>query len=230
MTSPVSDITMSATLLLSPASLSSNPTHLENLLKTKYDRSFTDIQMLDRVALSLAPLPHQKYTTVVILSDPNLPPNAQEKIGQAVYEKIFETLIPGGKLISDLYNFGKEGSSSRLELILAGFVAEEEAVGGGVILRKPAAAPVAISLLRRKKDAAAPLTNGKQTAGTAINGPNGTSPAASAAPVASTNPTAIRGVGFIDFSDDLGDDDELIDEDTLLDDSDLVTSVQQRKF
>ena len=46
---------------------------------------------------------------------------------------------------------------------------------------------------------------------------------------------APAGVGFVDFSDDLGQpevdsDDELIDEDTLLDEDDLKRHVKIRKY
>src|SRR5437762_4457142 len=56
------------TLLLSPPSISSHPEVLSAVV-TNYDRSVTDLQMLDRLSLGLVTLPEATFDLVLILTD-----------------------------------------------------------------------------------------------------------------------------------------------------------------
>ncbi|KAI5803483.1 cytokine-induced anti-apoptosis inhibitor 1, Fe-S biogenesis-domain-containing protein [Peziza echinospora] len=229
------------TLLLCPPSLSSNPTHLESLLATKYPRASTDIQMLDRLSIpGLVALPQSAYTTAVLLSNPTTP-HTRSSIDKVSAEKVFGALAPGGKFVTEEKEFGAEGRQERLELLIGGFLVEEDAAEGTRYFQKPAyasngsAAPVML-LRKRKQQPQQGGENGASTTTTTItNGAAASAevkPAASIAlqksqPVVAAVPAKPNGVGFIDFSDDLGDDDdELIDEDTLLDDA-LSIAIQQ---
>lgn len=211
------------TLLLSPPSLSSHPEKL-NLVTAAHDRSFTDIQMLDRLSLSLVSLPESTYDVILILLDADdTRAESQKLLNRDVLSRIAAALKPGGRLKSQDGEFASSDSTERREAILAGLIIEEN----GMV--KPSHETTQSVPLRfgKKGDvgvASAARANGTDTVPLNVNGKRGNEFPSAGQPA---------GVGFIDFSDDFDapaeeSDDELIDENTLLDDEDLSRPIVQR--
>ncbi|PTB68079.1 DUF689-domain-containing protein [Trichoderma citrinoviride] len=190
------------TLLLAPPSLASHPSALTSVV-SQYDRSVTDLQMIDRLSAGLVKLPPATYDLVLVLADASsslhetLPLLTRNILGP-----LAESLKPKGRLQSqDGSDLGQNAALAK-EAVLAGLVASNGGFdkpdygdGEGVVSLKLGS--------RKKKAEAAP----------AVQKVEEVKPAAAPA-----------GVGFIDFSDDLDadyDDDELIDEDTLMTEDDL---------
>ncbi|MCJ1471105.1 electron carrier [Pseudocyphellaria aurata] len=212
------------TLLLSPPSLSSHPEKLNNIL-TLHDRSTTDIQMLDRLSLSLVSLPQSTYDMVLILLDAdNTRTESKSLLTHDVLLQIVKALKPGGRLQSQDDKFAVQGSDERREGIFAGLIVDARG------LLKPNHDPTQSVPLRfgnnKNKGGAAASTSAAGTGAVSLNlngkrknGPPGLA--------------QLAGVGFVDFSDDSGSasesdgSDELIDEDTLLGDEDLSRPVIQ---
>ena len=216
-------------LLLSPPSLSSHPEKLDNVLAA-HDRSATDIQMLDRLSLSLVTLPPTTYDLIMILMDDDSTRAESKKLLNVdLLSRIVKSLKPGGRIQSQDGMFGIEDEEERREAIFAGLMIE------GNDLVKPnqeATQSVPLRFGKKKNEGgAAAVTSAAGTGAVTLNlngkRKNG--------PPDSTQPA---GVGFVDFSDDFGapevddddDDDELIDEDTLLDEEDLKRPVVQREL
>ena len=215
------------TLLLSPPSLASHPEKLDKVLAA-HDRNATDIQMLDRLSLSLVSLPDSTFDIIVILMDPdNTRAESQKLLSSELLSRIVRSLKPGGRLQSQDNGFGTiEDSDERREAIFAGLILQDNK------LVKPdysSTQSVPLRLGKKKTDGGdMAMTRAVGTGAVTLNlngkrkngPPNATQPA---------------GVGFVDFSDDFGapeedeDDDDLIDEDTLLSDEDLSRPVVQRK-
>lgn len=215
------------TLLLSPASLSSHPEKLNNVLEA-HDRNATDIQMLDRLSLSLVSLPDSTYDTIIILSDIDATRSeSQNPIDRNVLAKIVKALKPGGRLRSQDGAFARTEGVERTEAILAGLMVE--GTDGMVKPNYEATQSVPLRFGRKKNEGAATaLTSAAGTGAVTLNlnGKRKNGPAVNTQP---------NGVGFVDFSDDFDapieeDDDELIDEDTLLDEGDLSRPIIQRMF
>ena len=211
-------------LLLSPPSLSSYPDKLNNVLAA-HDRNTTDIQMLDRLSLSLASLPEATYDLILVLTDAdNTRTESKKLLNSDVLSRIVQSLKPGGRLQSQDGNFATDDAEERREAIFAGLLVD------GDDMVKPdhtATQSVPLRLGKNKSNGGAAMTSAVGTGAVSLNlngkRENG--------PPASTQPA---GVGYVDFSDDLGtpevdDDDDLIDEDTLLDEEDLKRPVVQRK-
>ena len=225
---PSSNGRLPRTLLLSPPSLAAMPERLDAVLEA-HDRSATDIQMLDRLALGLVSLPPTTYDSVIILSDAdNTRSQSQRAIDRSVFGIITASLKPGGTLRSQDNTFAiVEDTEERREVILAGLVFDN-----GVVKKPASEASASVPLRFGKNKAQGGPTSTTVAAGTGapsldLNG-NGKRTNGDAAPT---------GVGFVDFSDDFDDpmaevdsDDELIDEDTLLDESDLIRPIIQRKL
>ncbi len=204
------------TLLLSPPSLAARPDALNAILAER-DRASTDLQMLDRLQMGLVQLPESAYRSVLILDDPD-GSTSHQLLAREVLDRVFKALAPGGRLVSrDTTSEEQIDSQERREAILAGFVED----GSAGLIKPKEEAIKSVPLRFGKKSstpAAAPLTpniNGKRKSG-AYEAP------------------APAGVGFVDFSDDLGqpvdDDEDLIDEDTLLDEEDLARPITQRRL
>ena len=213
------------TLLLSPPSISAHPELLDNVLAA-HDRSTTDIQMLDRLSLSLVRLPQSTYDTILVLTDAdNTRHESKKLLSREILSQIVTALKPGGKLQNQDGKFVADDDEEWKEAILAGLVVE------GNDMMKPLHRDTQSVPLHFGKKGAKAATSAVGTGavtlninGKRINGPQQTIQPA--------------GVGFVDFSDDLdvpdeegeGSDDELIDENTLLDDEDMKRPVVQRKL
>ncbi|KAI1004818.1 hypothetical protein K3495_g3398 [Podosphaera aphanis] len=140
----------SRTLLLAPPSIASHETILKDVF-ANYERSTTDLQMLDRLSAGLVSLPASTYDLILILADADssqstsAPPLDRDLLG-----KIFAALQPGGKLQSQNRKVDlAQRSVEHKEAILAGLILE------GKNLVKPlyrAGDTVPLRLLRRKKE------------------------------------------------------------------------------
>ncbi|KAL7816530.1 DUF689 domain-containing protein [Trichoderma aethiopicum] len=188
------------TLLLAPPSLASHPSALTSIV-SQYDRSVTDLQMIDRLSAGLVKLPPATYDLVLVLADASSSLNETlPLLTRNILGPVAESLKPKGRLQSqDGSDLGQDAALAK-EAVLAGLVASN----GG--FDKPdygdGEGVVSLKLGSRKKKTEAPAVQKVEEV-------------KAAAPV---------GVGFIDFSDDLDadyDDDELIDEDTLMTEDDL---------
>jgi hypothetical protein len=213
------------TLLLSPPSLSSHPEKLDNVLAA-HDRNATDIQMLDRLSLSLVSLPSTTYDLVLILTDAdNTRAESKRLLSGDLLLQIVKSLKPGGSIQSQDGMFAVENVDERRDAILAGLIVE-----GKDVLKPDHEATQSVPLRLGKKKSeggAAAVTSAVGTGAISLNlnGKRKNGPPDSIQP---------KGVGFVDFGDDFDEpamddeDDELIDEDTLLDEEDLKRPVIQR--
>lgn len=202
------------TLLLAPPSIASHPSAL-TAISEAYDRSSTDIQMLDRLALGLVSLPSSTYDLVLLLTDADgSRTESQRTFSREVVAKVLQALKPRGKLRSQDGSYPVNGSE-KTEAILAGLVSAAGADG----VEKPAdtgsqSVPLRFGKKSDSNNAGREAINGKRKS---IDQP------ASAAPA---------GVGFIDDLDDLEDDDdeELIDENDILTEEDKQRPVMPREY
>ncbi|KAL7936629.1 cytokine-induced anti-apoptosis inhibitor 1, Fe-S biogenesis domain-containing protein [Trichoderma chlorosporum] len=188
------------TLLLAPPSLASHPSALTNVV-SQYDRSATDLQMIDRLSAGLVKLPSATYDLVLVLADASSSlDEALPLLTRSILGPVAESLKPKGRLQSQDGSDLSQNAALAKEAVLAGLVASAAGFdkpdygdGEGVVSLK----------LRKKKADATP---------------------AKVVEKIEIKPIVPAGVGFIDFSDDLDadyDDDELIDEDTLMTEDDL---------
>ncbi|MCJ1379103.1 electron carrier [Xylographa soralifera] len=235
--------TLPRTLLLAPPSISSRPEKL-NLILEAHNRQTTDIQMLDRLSLSLVQLPPSTYTTIILLTDAdNTRSQSRSLLNGGVLARLIAALRPGGTIRSQDGTFASQAEAAeRQEAILAGLIVSSDGV------TKPDYDTTASVPLRLGKNK---LLNGNTTTTNGHSIPSDSAPtnglASSTSPagtgVVSLNLNGKRangpsGVGFVDFSDDFdapveeeeNSDDELIDEDTLLEESDFIRPVIQRMF
>ena len=217
------------TLLLSPPSLSSHPEKLDRV-RAAHDRNTTDIQMLDRLSLSLVSLPEATYDLILILLDADESrTESQTLLTGDLLSRVIRSLKPGGKINSQDGKYASDNADERREAVLAGLISE-----GNDMIKPDYGATESVPLRFGKKKnegGAAAVTNAVGTGAVThnINGKRKNGPADATQPA---------GVGFVDFSDDFGtpevdeddDDDELIDEDTLLDEEDMKRPVIQRKI
>ena len=214
------------TLLLSPPSLSAHPERLDSV-RVAHDRNATDIQMLDRLSLNLVTLPESTYDLIIILTDADdTRSESKTLLDSDLLLRIVKSLKPGGNLRSQDGTFATNDAAERREAIFAGLM-----IDGGNVAKPDHDALHSVPLrFGKAKDegGAAAKTSAAGTGAVSLNlnGKRKNGPPGPAEPA---------GVGFVDFSDDLGepegedDDDELIDEDTLLDEEDLKRPVVQRK-
>lgn len=213
------------TLLLSPSSLSSHPEKL-NKFVAGHDRNATDIQMLDRLALSLVTLPDEAYDIVLILLDADgTRTESQQLITASVLSTIVKSLKPGGKLTSQDGKFASTDSAEQREAIFAGLVVNEN---GAFKPSYDATRSVPLYLGKKSGEGAVASTSNAGTGVMSLNltGKRKNGPAGDLTPA---------GVGFVLPGDDLAaagneEDDELIDEDDLLSDEDMKSTVVQRKY
>lgn len=230
----------SRTLILAPPSVASEGS-LTSLLPS-YDRTTTDLQMLDRLSAGLVTLPAAIYDTILLLTSADGARRAE--VATMLSREVFAALVPamkagaqlktqdGGKLFSDDGN----GAVAR-EAVLAGLVEKKEG-GAGVCYEKVEEEEVVVPLRFGKKKAnnvSSEKPKAEVTNGAAVTAHSSAGPAVDKVTVdVGGKPTTLgmvppAGVGF-DFGDDLDDDDELIDEDDLMTDEDFNRPIQMRMF
>ncbi|KAI8672688.1 Fe-S cluster assembly protein DRE2 [Fusarium sp. Ph1] len=197
------------TLLLAPPTLASHSSALSSVL-ADYDRSVTDLQMLDRLSAGLVKLPSSTYDLVLILADASsMLGESLALMNRTVLGPVAEALKPNGRLQSQDGNSLEESTLSK-EAVLAGLVASR----GG--FEKPDygdnEGAVTLKFGLKKKNQPAPLADGSVPLNLKKKKP------------VEVKPVVPAGVGFIDLSDDL-DDDDLIDEDTLMTEEDLLRPI-----
>ncbi|CUS08498.1 unnamed protein product [Tuber aestivum] len=199
--------TNSQALVLCPPAVSSHPDLLEKSLSI-FDKSSTDVQMLDRLSLKVVTLPTSTYSSVLILADPSSN-TASLELEPYVLQCIFNSMLPKATLRSQEETFARVNT---LQFLVAGFMVEKD-VNGSVVLVKPEfTGNASVPLKSRRKQRVDDSSELNSAMLESV-------PTATEAPV-------IRGVGFVLNDDDLEDDDDLIDEDTLLETGDLGTLIQ----
>jgi hypothetical protein len=227
-TVPTSNGNAPRTLLLAPPSIAAHPELLNRVVEA-HDRSHTDIQMLDRLALGLVALPAATYEVILLLTDADgTRTESQKLVDRSIMGKLFEALKANGKLKSQDGRLGLVDGSEKTEGILAGLVIGDDGFrkpdsGGGIVklsFGRKKAETSAVGTGAFNADGSVPLSFGKRK---------------SAEMQTPLQPVQPSGVGFVDFSDDLdelvmGDDDDLIDEDDLLNADDLANPITQREF
>lgn len=227
------------TLLLAPPSIAAHPEALNRVVEA-HDRSHTDIQMLDRLALGLVSLPAATYDIILLLTDADgSSTESQRLVDRNIMTKLFEALKANGKLKSQDGKLGLVDGSEKTEGILAGLIIGDDGFkkpdsggsGGVVQLRfgkkKTKEEANGNGAVVPNADGSVPLNFHRKRKSVDMD-----APAQPVQPAASAQPT---GVGFVDFTDDLdelvmGDEDDLIDEDELLTADDLAHPIIQRKL
>lgn len=196
---PSKPVQAKRTLLLAPPSIATQEDKLRGLFTT-FDRSITDLQMLDRLSAGFVSLPASNYDLVLILTDTDgtRRSEALKLLTRDVYTTLVPSMKPGAKLQTQ---DSALTASESMEAILAGLVQSDTG------FEKPnfeptAAVPLKFGLKKKNKPAQPPVT--------AI-------PTGFAAP-------AINGA----TNHDREDEDELINEDTLLNEEDLTRPIMPR--
>lgn len=191
-----------------------------------FDRSVTDLQMLDRLSAGFVNLPESTYDLVLVLTDADgTRAESTKLLSRNVFARIVRALRTGGVLKTQDGNLGRAAGTELTEAILAGLVVE----GDGMV-KPDDSANDAVPLRLKRKDKSAAVSSAGPAVATATVSVNGKRKSVD---VVQTKPA---GVGFVDFSDDFDDplldddedDDDLIDEDTLLTADDLKGLVNVR--
>jgi anamorsin len=189
----------SRSLLLAPPSIAAHEEKLRQLFTT-FDRSATDLQMLDRLSAGFVSLPLATYDLVLVLTDTDgsRRSEALQLLTRDVYTALVPSMKTGGKL--QFQHGALDGNESR-ETILSGLVG----VGEGIFEKQDDEdAVVPLKLGFGKKNG---VQNGVQNG---LRNGNGLS------------------TKSYDFGDDASDD-ELINEDDLLSEEDMKKTIQLRK-
>ncbi|KAK1141149.1 electron carrier [Aspergillus melleus] len=207
-TKPIVTQNQTRSLLLAPPSIAAHEEKLRDLFTT-FDRTTTDLQMLDRLSAGFVPLPADTYDLVLVLTDANgaRRDEALRLLTRDVYTALVPAMKAGGKL---QLQAGSLGANEGLEAILAGLVEKDGGFEKQVF--QSVAVPLKLGGGKKKaKKETAPATNGASNG--ISNGINGVHSNG----VGFTNGT--NGVGFVDG-------DELIDEDDLLSEDDMKRPLQ----
>ncbi|KAG5980963.1 hypothetical protein E4U55_003444 [Claviceps digitariae] len=107
-------------LLLAPPSVAAHEEKLRDVF-TAFDRSNTDLQMLDRLSAGFVSLPPATYDVVLILSDADGSHGADS--ASLLNRHLFTTLVPAIKTGGTLrFQDGQPGAAESREAILAGLV------------------------------------------------------------------------------------------------------------
>ncbi|KAF2863964.1 DUF689-domain-containing protein [Piedraia hortae CBS 480.64] len=183
------DLKLKRTLILAPPSVAAHPETLGKVAEA-YDRSATDIQMLDRLAMGLVALPAATYDLVLLLT------GVGDVLDRRVMEMVVKSMRPLGKLRC---NEREMQSQERTEAILAGLESDPEE---GMVKPNAVEAQTVKLNFRRKANASAVPANAVEE----VNGArtNRGMPLAQAG--------VPNGVGFDDGEDEL----EIPDEEELL--------------
>jgi len=217
MSAPAAAAGARRTLLLAPPSIASHEEKLRQVLAS-YDRSVTDLQMLDRLSAGLVNLPDATYDTILVLADADgTRSESSLLLNRNVFAKVVATLKIGGKVQAQDGSLSTSSSTpDAREALLAGLSPGDDG------FTKPddeadAAVPLKLSFGKKKQKSEAEPPVSKVT----VEQSNGQNASLDMVPPAAKP----AGVGFVDFSDDfdapMDDDDDLIDEDTLLTEEDL---------
>ncbi|PWY92730.1 DUF689-domain-containing protein [Aspergillus heteromorphus CBS 117.55] len=193
------------TLLLAPPSIATQEEKLRDLFTT-FDRSTTDLQMLDRISAGFVSLPSNSYDLILVLTDTDgtRRSEALHLLGRDVYTALVPCMKPGAKLQTQDNFFGE---AEEREAVLAGLVKTDSG----------------FEKVEQVKAFAIPLRRGGKKNKDATAAPKTETVAPVAAPP--VQPVSAS-VGLINNDDDYDNDDELIDEDTLLSDEDLKRPIQ----
>jgi len=209
------------TLLLSPPSLSSHQEKLTKVLQM-HDRSVTDMQMLDRLAMGLVSLPEATYDVVMILSDAD--DSRRESlslISRDVLSLLAKAMKGGAILHSQDGYYGATEGAEKTEAILAGLTYES----GKGFVKPDYSAQESVPLRFGKKNTVAEAAGGvKSTSDGSVSLPlNGKRKSQDM-----TDQSIPAGVGFDDgTTNEVEDsDDDLIDEDELMADEDLQRPIK----
>jgi hypothetical protein len=199
-TTPKSNMSSNRTLLLAPPSIAAHEEKLHALF-TVYDRSSTDLQMLDRLAAGLINLPSQTYSQILVLTDAADAHAALQLLDRNVFAALVPAMKVGAVLRAQSEGNASFGQAQVREAVLAGLVQKD----GGFE-----------KVMEEEEEVAIPIKFGakKKQNGGAVNGDGSVS--------------LKKRTVTIDL-DDAGDDDDIIDEDTLLTDADLKRPIVQRK-
>lgn len=196
------------TLLLAPPSIAAQEDKLRGLFTT-FDRSTTDLQMLDRLSAGFVSLPASTYDLVLILTDTDgtRRSEALKLLTRDVYTTLVPAMKPGAKLQPQ---DSALNASDTMEAVLAGLVQSDNG------FEKPnfepsAAVPLKFGLKKKNKT---------QTP----------APAPASAPAPTGISTLPTGFGFDGpgMDHDRDSEDELINEDTLLTEEDLTRPTMPR--
>ena len=196
------------TLLLAPPSIASQEDKLRGIFTT-FDRSTTDLQMLDRLSAGFVSLPASTYDLVLILTDTDgtRRSEALKLLTRDVYTTLVPAMKPGAKLQTQ---DSALNASDAMEAVLAGLVQSDNG------FEKPnfepsAAVPLKFGLKKKNKT---------QTP----------TPAPASAPAPTGISTLPTGFGFDGpgMDHDRDSEDELINEDTLLTEEDLTRPIMPR--
>lgn len=188
-------------LLVAPPSVAAHEEKLRDVF-TQFDRSTTDLQMLDRLSAGLVTLPNTTYDLVLVLTDSD----GEAETLQLLTRDVFAALVPSMKSGAKLQlQHGNLGPAESREAILAGLIEK-----GGAYVKfeeEEVVMPLRFGGANKKKDSA-PAVKARATAGVVMIDP---------------------GNGLDDLDDFEDDDDELIDENELLNEDDLKRPPQARK-
>ncbi|EMC97061.1 hypothetical protein BAUCODRAFT_32802 [Baudoinia panamericana UAMH 10762] len=194
------------TLLLAPPSVAAHPETLSQVAEA-YDRNATDIQMLDRLAMGLVALPTATYDMVLLLTDVDGSRRETSRLlDRTAMERLVSSMKAGARLRAQDGSFANAPGAEQTEAILAGLVKGD---GDGMV--KPASSAsqtVTLSFGKKKANAAAVPLNGVEAVNTAkrkndeMTG-EGSLATANGSSIMRSTPA---GVGFIDNTDDFGND------------------------
>ena len=197
------------TLLLATPSLASNETGLR-VAMAGYDRSTSDLHMLDRLAAGFVNLPHDTYDLVLLLTGGE---SVDALLDRALLTRVHDALKAGGKV--ETQGGVEIGSGVDKEFVLAGLVRS----GSGFSKPDYGAETVVPLKLRKKKLQVASGEVVPQQLKVEVKKEEEVK-------------KVPNGVGFVTLDDLDGDDgdDDLIDEDTLLTPQDLKRPLNIRMF
>ncbi|ROT38275.1 Fe-S cluster assembly protein Dre2 [Sodiomyces alkalinus F11] len=111
------------TLLLAPPSISAQEEKLRDLFNV-FDRSVTDLQMLDRLAAGYVPLPADAYDSVLILTDSD--GTRRSEALNLLTRTVFATLVPAMKVGATFKaQDGALSAAEAREALLSGLVEKD---------------------------------------------------------------------------------------------------------